>query len=151
MIIPDALLGEIRRELEAVYPSEGCGLLLGTLGEEQVRVVSRRPVENRRTGGAASSRYLITADEVQAATKAAQADDLEIIGVYHSHPDAPARPSAYDRTHAWPWYRYLIVSVFDGRAAAAALWRLRDDRTGFEREALCVTASIEPRSEGSRI
>ena len=55
------------------------------------------------------------------------------MGIYHSHPDSPASPSEYDRDHAWPWFSYIIVSVNAGIAAEALAWKLRDDRSGFDR------------------
>src|SRR4030065_584569 len=52
---------------------------------------------------------------------------LEILGVYHSHPDHPARPSETDLELALPWYCYVITSVERGRVGASAAWRLADD------------------------
>ncbi len=77
-------------------------------------------------------RYLIGPDDVVALERQAARDGLRVVGYYHSHPDAPAIPSDYDREHAWPWYIYLIVSVRDGRATEARAWRLLGDRSGFE-------------------
>ena len=68
------------------------------------------------------------------AEKAASAQGLEVIGWYHSHPDHPARPSDYDRDHAWPWYSYIIVSVHTGVPQDMTSWRLRDDRSEFLEE-----------------
>ena len=62
-----------------------------------------------------------------AAEKAASARGLDVIGWYHSHPDHPARPSEYDREHAWPWYSYMIVSVRERVAREMTSWRLRED------------------------
>ena len=59
---------------------------------------------------------------------------LEVIGWYHSLPDHPARPSDYDRDHAWPWYSYIIVSVHTGVPQDMTSWRLRDDRSEFLEE-----------------
>jgi len=59
---------------------------------------------------------------------------LEVIGWYHSHPDHPARPSDFDREHAWPWYSYVIVSVMSGRPADMTSWRLNDDRQNYAAE-----------------
>jgi proteasome lid subunit RPN8/RPN11 len=36
---------------------------------------------------------------------------MEVVGVYHSHPDHRARASATDAELAWEGYVYLIVSV----------------------------------------
>lgn len=131
MIIGRAVLNAIRRRLEAAYPEEGCGLLAGRAGEA-VQVLAEFAVDNRRAGAVAQHRYLIGPSDYRAASRAAQERGLELVGVYHSHPDVPARPSPYDREHAWPWYEYLIVCVAGGRARELRAWRLRDDRSGFE-------------------
>lgn len=70
--------------------------------------------------------------------KEARAKGLDVIGFYHSHPNAPARPSQYDLDHAWPFYSYIIVSVQDRAAAAMTSWRLKDDRNAFDPEEIQV-------------
>ena len=62
--------------------------------------------------------------------------ESELIGWYHSHPDAPARPSEFDREHAWPWYSYIIVSVQKGEPRDTTSWRLHDDRAAYDAEAI---------------
>jgi len=63
---------------------------------------------------------------------------LDVVGWYHSHPDHPARPSLFDREHAWPWYSYVIVSVVSGKAADMTSWRLNDDRQDYTPERIEV-------------
>ena len=60
----------------------------------------------------------------------------ELVGVYHSHPDHPARPSQYDLDHAWPNFSYVIVAVAQGEPGDLRSWRLRPDRSGFSEETL---------------
>lgn len=138
MIIDRTVLDEIRRAVETQYPNEGCGLLVGEVGGG-VRVAHQLAMTNRRIGdGANAKRYWIAPEDFRAASHAVAAAGLEIVGVYHSHPDAPACPSSYDREHAWPWYRYLIVSVADGTASDVRAWQLRDDRSGFIEHAVRI-------------
>lgn len=138
MIIARPVWDDIRRRLEAAYPEEGCGLLLGAAGEV-TRVQGEYPVPNRRRfDGAAALRYLIGPDEFRGAAGTAAARGLELVGVYHSHPDVTAWPSDYDREHAWPWYEYLIVSVAGGGARELRAWRLRDDRSGFDEQPVTI-------------
>jgi proteasome lid subunit RPN8/RPN11 len=59
---------------------------------------------------------------------------LDVIGFYHSHPDHPAAPSAYDKDHALPFYSYVIVSVQQGKAQDFTSWELTADRTAFLQE-----------------
>ncbi|HXU46531.1 MAG TPA: Mov34/MPN/PAD-1 family protein, partial [Thermoanaerobaculia bacterium] len=77
------------------------------------------------------------------AEKSARAESLSVVGYFHSHPDHPARPSDFDREHAWPGLSYLIVSVRAGKAVEARSWRLSDDRERFDEE------SIEPAAAGA--
>ena len=68
---------------------------------------------------------------IQAESEATKAG-LDMIGIYHSHPDHPNVPSEFDREYALPWYVYFITSVEDGTAIDTRCWRLLDDRSGFE-------------------
>jgi proteasome lid subunit RPN8/RPN11 len=141
---------KIRRHGVETYPHECCGALLGrdcSLGagnssaagapEPPREVLAVFPLVNRRDDSP-RNRFAVTADDVRAAEKAAREQDLELVGWYHSHPDHPARPSDYDREHAWPWYSYIIVSVQAGASAEMTAWRLADDRSGFVPEEIEV-------------
>jgi proteasome lid subunit RPN8/RPN11 len=134
-----SLVEEIRRQAEQAYPAECCGLLAGQAGDP--KEVSRLvPMANRRTDD--PRRYLISPDDLRRAEAELRADGLEIIGCYHSHPDHPADPSAYDTEQAWPWYSYLIVRVDRGRAAEMASWVLSDDRSAMRAESLDVLSEV---------
>lgn len=136
-IAPEVLEG-IRRHLTASYPAEGCGFLVGARRPDgDIEVSVQLPVANARAAdGEARRRFLIGPDAVRTAERVAAAAGLVVVGAYHSHPDAPARPSAYDAEHAWPWYCYLIVSVVVGAAREVRVYELRDDRSGFVELAL---------------
>jgi len=139
------LAEKIREHGVDTYPYECCGALLGTDLDilafdpnENSRKISREvlslfPLVNRRDDSP-RNRFAVTADDVREAEKAASAQGLEVIGWYHSHPDHPARPSDFDRDHAWPWYSYIIVSVHTGVPQDMTSWRLKDDRSGYLEE-----------------
>jgi proteasome lid subunit RPN8/RPN11 len=61
----------------------------------------------------------------------AEQRNLEVIGIFHSHPDHPAEPSAYDLEHSLPWFTYVITTVSDGTAKGSKAWRLQEDRAKF--------------------
>ena len=69
-------------------------------------------------------------------------EGLEIVGYYHSHPDHPAVPSAYDTAHAWPWYSYLIVRIEQGQPREAASYTLDPDRPLMHPEPLEVLSEV---------
>lgn len=127
----------IERHLEAGYPDEACGVMIGrelpaatTTRTEVVRLVL---ADNAREDSR-HNRYVIPPEAVLAAEKAARAEGLGVIGYFHSHPDHPARPSEFDREHAWPGLSYLIVSIRGGKAEDVRSWRLSDDRESFHEE-----------------
>ena len=133
--IPAELLQRIRAHGVETYPHECCGALLGNDGEAVREVVDLLPLANRRNDSP-RNRFELTPDDVRLAEQTAAAKQLELIGWYHSHPDAPARPSEFDRDHAWPWYSYIIVSVRKREPRDTTSWRLRDDRSGYDPESI---------------
>src|SRR5687767_7065173 len=135
--ISEELLEGIREHGKKAYPNECCGVLLGRIEDSRKSAVELRAMENTREDSP-RNRYLISSRELLEAEKAARARGLDIVGVYHSHPDHPARPSEFDREHAFPWYSYVIVSVQGGKAQDLTSWTLRDDRSAFEAEDLTV-------------
>ncbi|MGH9470545.1 MAG: M67 family metallopeptidase, partial [Terriglobia bacterium] len=87
------------------------------------------------------NRFLIDPQELRKLESEAKRDGLEVIGYYHSHPDHPARPSEYDRAHAFPWYSYAIIAVEGGKPGMFASWVLEEDRSRFVEEAIQVTSA----------
>jgi proteasome lid subunit RPN8/RPN11 len=139
LFIDSALRQRIRRHAESSYPEECCGFLIGRTAADASSVERIVPAGNERQESR-HNRYLISPEAVLAAHKAARAQGLDVIGYYHSHPDHPARPSAFDREHAWPGLSYLIVSIEQGSQVDARSWRLRDDREDFDEETLDAAA-----------
>ena len=117
----------------ASYPDECCGVLIGRILDDSTVVERLLSADNERDDSR-HNRYLINPETVLAAHKEARALGLDVVGYYHSHPDHPARPSEFDREHAWPGVSYLIVSVEKGNVADARSWRLADDREKFDEE-----------------
>ena len=144
--ISEHLAEKIRAHGVETYPHECCGALLGrdsnavldgdrAKGAPAREILQLFPLINRRDDSP-RNRFSVTAEDVLAAEKAAREQSLEVVGWYHSHPDHPARPSDYDRDHAWPWYSYIIVSVQNGAPQNMTSWRLNDDRAGFSPEGI---------------
>jgi proteasome lid subunit RPN8/RPN11 len=114
-------------------------VLAGRAGETK-EVVRLIPMNNRRTDDA--HRYLIAPDDLRRTISELHGSELEVLGYYHSHPDHPAAPSAFDTEHAWPWYSYIIVRVDRGRAAELASWVLEDDRSVMSSESIEVFSEV---------
>jgi proteasome lid subunit RPN8/RPN11 len=122
----------IQQQGRASYPNECCGILIGSWGSNGDRTVSEvRPIENARNDSP-QTRYLIRPEELLRASRDAESRGLEVIGFYHSHPDVAARPSEFDREHAWPGYGYIIIRIDEGETVEARAWSLKDNRKEFE-------------------
>jgi proteasome lid subunit RPN8/RPN11 len=135
----EEIANRIRGHGVETYPHECCGALLGSERDGLRDVGEIMPLKNQREDSP-RNRFSITAEDVKEAESAAQAAGLELIGWYHSHPDAPARPSEFDRVHAWPWYSYIIVSI-QGRAPREMnSWRLTDDRAKYDAEPIEIAS-----------
>jgi len=132
----------IRAHGEQDYPYECCGFLIGRI-ENGIRIVEEiRKQENERDSSR-ETRYLISPKAFKSAETYARETDRLMLGIYHSHPDHPARPSDYDRDHAWPWYAYLILSVAKGKAGDLNAWELRNDRSAFDPENMNILTTTE--------
>jgi proteasome lid subunit RPN8/RPN11 len=129
----------IEAHLEDAYPNEGAGFLLGQINGNDVTVTFVLPMDNRREAEAQHNRYSIEAKDYANAELEAAKRDLSLVGVFHSHPDHPARPSQFDLDWAWPNFSYFITSVKQGKADVTHAWRLRPDRTGFDEDELEIT------------
>jgi proteasome lid subunit RPN8/RPN11 len=137
--ISGVLVEEIRRAGELAYPAECCGVLGGRVNELK-QVLQLAPVVNRRTDD--PHRYLISPDDLLRITRELRRSDLDVLGYYHSHPDHPAEPSAFDSEHAWPWYSYVIVRVDRGRAGEMTSWVLEEDCAAMHQESLQVFSEV---------
>ena len=138
--VPGALADEIRRHGEAAYPAECCGAMVGRIEGAAKEVLRLSPAVNRRIDD--PHRYLIAPDDLRQLEREVREAGQEIVGYYHSHPDHPARPSAFDAEHAWPWYSYLIVRIDRGRGAEMASWVLDDERPLMYPESLDVLSEV---------
>lgn len=130
LLLTKALEQEIREHGSRDYPNECCGAMLGSDGAAGREVRALFPLINRRDDSP-RNRFSITPEDFRAAERAASERGLDLLGWYHSHPDHPARPSEFDREHAWPWYSYVIVSVDKGVSKDLTSWQLEDDRSKF--------------------
>lgn len=137
LVLSEALREELAARIAAGYPHETCGLLIGRASgvgadvEARVeRVVEARNLNTER----ARDRFVLDPGDWVRADDAARADGLDIVGIWHSHPDHPPEPSETDRLAAHEGYSYLIVNVTRDGAGAMRSWRLAAQR--FHEETL---------------
>jgi proteasome lid subunit RPN8/RPN11 len=129
-------MDRMREHLEAGYPNEACGALIGRVGAADHEVAQFRGMRNVITDRP-WDRYALDPLEQLRVQKDAESAGLEIVGFAHSHPDHPSVPSRFDAEHAWTFYSYLVASVQNGVLRDARSWRL-DDAKAFQEEPLEV-------------
>ena len=139
IVLPSSFVRQIEAEGAAAYPNECCGILFGrdaTDAAGQVRRVVERvePVDNGFEAGERYHRFSITPQTLMRAEKEAGSRGQMVLGFYHSHPDHPARPSEYDRQHAWPFYSYVIVSIAKREPLDMTCWVLNEQTETFGRQ-----------------
>ena len=129
---------ELRRRIDAWaadgYPLETCGLLIGREEGGIVEVGDVTLARNLNTERA-QDRYELDPEDFLAADARARERNRSIVGIWHSHPDHPAKPSETDRACAWEGYSYVIVAVSALGTDDFRAWRLKD--RGFVEEELC--------------
>ncbi len=132
------LRGRIFEQMEDTYPNEGGGFLLGELEGNSTVIRDIIQVDNVFEEEEQYHRYAMTPQDWMRLEDEADDRGLILVGYYHSHPDSPAVPSEYDREHALPNFLYIITSVEMGQANDMRVWKLRADRSVFDREELEV-------------
>lgn len=126
LLLPHPLRSKLAILAENGYPHETCGLLIGAHSEQKTcvaRVIQARNLNIARP----RDRYELDPLDFLTAHRAAQSEGLEVVGVWHSHPDHPARPSETDRAAAWPEWSYVIAAVTERGVARVRSWRLDGD------------------------
>ena len=137
-------LQQIRFHAENTYPEECCGLLLGTFKQNDNIVLEVRETQNSwttemlesvpnissstRKSLSKKNRFSIAPDILLQVQKEVRDRSLNIIGIYHSHPDYPAIPSTFDREIAWSQYSYIIASLTKGKVTDIQSWQLHENR-----------------------
>ena len=109
------------------FPDECCGFVFGhedSNGRRQIALA--RSVTNVKEGDK-RRRFEISPQDYIDAEKYAEDHQIELLGIYHSHPNHPAIPSEHDRAAAQPFFSYLIISVNEKEPGPIRSWRLNDD------------------------
>ena len=135
ILIPPDLLSKIHAHGERAFPDEGAGFLFGKDGDVR-HVLGLYELPNAREDAARHNRYLITPQDYLKGELEAERLGLDVIGVFHSHPNSPNQASEYDRDWAQPFFSYVITSVYAAKALESRSWRLSEDRAQFMEESI---------------
>ena len=109
------------------FPDECCGFLYGYDDESGRRVITQAQVVNNAKEGDKRRRFEIAPYDYLDAEKYAEQQQVQLLGIYHSHPNHPAVPSEHDRVAAQPFFSYIIISVNDKQPGLIRSWRLNDE------------------------
>lgn len=134
--LPAPLRGQLERWVRAGYPHETCGLLLGLRNGVETEVKEAMLARNLNVERA-QDRYELDPEDYLAADSRARRAGMEIVGIWHSHPEHPALPSPTDLAQGWEGWSYLILSVTRDGVADLRSWRLQGDRFVEEEVTAC--------------
>jgi proteasome lid subunit RPN8/RPN11 len=128
MIVLDSEVQKIIVE-DAVqaFPDECCGFVFGHEDSNGRRIITMARVVQNAKEGDKRRRFEISPQDYLDAEKYAEEQQIELLGIYHSHPNHPAVPSEHDRAAAQPFFSYLIISVNEKEPGPIRSWRLNDD------------------------
>lgn len=123
------------------FPDECCGFFYGHEDASGKRIVTHVLVVNNAKEGDKRKRFEISSKDYLKAEQFADENNLQLLGVYHSHPNHPAIPSETDRLSAQPYFSYIIISVYDKKIKDIRSWKLNAD---FQFEEEHINPSTSP-------
>lgn len=103
--IPGNFYSQMIAQARAEAPAEACGILAGAGGRAE-------KLYKMTNADAACDHFMMEPAEQFSVAKDIRSADLEMLAIYHSHPESPARPSDEDiRLALTPGVIYVIVSL----------------------------------------
>lgn len=126
VIIDPHIQQRLLEDARQAFPDECCGFLFGFEEDEHRFLTDILVVDNAKEGDK-RRRFEISPRDYLRAEQYAEAHNLQLLSVYHSHPSSPAIPSEHDRVAAQPFFSYLIASVYEDQPITLLSWRLNND------------------------
>jgi len=133
-IEPEAWAAMVSHARE-VYPNECCGAMIGSIDDRAKTVRAAMRLENAFEG-AQAARYELRPQDLLAADQAARGRSMDLIGIYHSHPDCDAYFSKTDLQNSCPWYSFVVLSIQKGEFHHANSWLPNFEQTEAAKEEL---------------
>ncbi len=134
-IQPDAWEAMVAHARQA-YPNECCGAMLGSIEPDSGKTVTEAMPLRNAFEGSQTTRYELRPEDLLAADQAARKRQMDLIGIYHSHPDCDAYFSKTDLQNSCPWYSFLVLSIQKGEFHHANSWLPNFDQTEAAKEEL---------------
>ena len=126
---------EMVAHARSTYPNECCGAMLGRVDGDAKEVLAAMKLENSSAGSQAA-RYELRPADLLAADKEARRQGMDLVGIYHSHPDCDAYFSKTDLENSCPWYSFIVLSIQKGEFDHANSWLPNAEQTKAEKEEL---------------
>lgn len=107
LILSKNQLDSLKKHAKANEPNESCAILLGKISDGQFSTA-----DIFLTGNSTPSpvNFTISNEELIRAYQESEKKNLEVIAIFHSHPDSPAYPSSTDKRYMEvnpiPWIIY---------------------------------------------
>ena len=120
---------------QKTYPNECCGAMLGAIDGSDKSVRVAVPLENAFTGEQ-GARYELRQEDLLRADAEARQRGMDLIGIFHSHPDCDAYFSKTDLENSCPWYSFVVLSIKDGAFDHANSFLPDPDQTKADEEEL---------------
>ena len=120
---------------QAVYPNECCGVMLGATSNGTKLVTAAMHLENAHQGSQAAH-YELRAEDLLKADAEARKRKLDVIGIYHSHPDCDAYFYETDLKRSCPWYSFVVISIKQGNFDHVNSWLPDADQISAAKEEL---------------
>ncbi len=118
--IPTNIFEQMVAQAKALAPIEACGILAGKDNKAE-KLFEMTNADNR------SNHFMMEPKEQFAVVKDIRSAGLEMLAIYHSHPETPARPSTEDiRLALTPDVIYVIVSLQSANAPAVKGFLIED-------------------------
>lgn len=125
----DAMIAHAR----STYPNECCGAMLG-VSENGLKTVREAVAMENTHEGEQRHRYQLRPEDLLAADRAARARGMDLIGIFHSHPDCDAYFSETDLKNSCPWYSFVVLSIKKGKFDHAGCFVPDPEQTRAESE-----------------
>lgn len=116
---------------EKGFPHEICGLMFGKAGD--TRIVTEVFECGNLNKLKPETRYDMDPKDYLRGEALARQKGLDVVGIFHSHPDHPDKASETDRQAAWPGFSYVIMSIQKGKFTSMKSWVL-NNKEQFDEE-----------------
>lgn len=118
------------------FPNECCGFLFGKASVEKREITEAHAIKNSKEGDQKRRFEIHPLDYMKAERKALN-ENIQLLGIYHSHPLHPAIPSEHDLAQAQPSFSYFITSVEAEKIINTSSWIL-NDKNQFTEETINI-------------